>query len=179
MSTWDRCDPRRAPSSTAWATPEPEVRLLGGPPASDSRVSPGGPVPGRTCARRRGDGAGHAVPGSPGPTVRDACGCTRGSAAPGGDVPGTDEVSVAPVPAVRAGEPASPRPGDGPVALRAGRGRPPLVHEHDPDPGQLRLVRKAPQQVGAPPVAQRQVLAPAAVSCRDAPGVPTTTVPTS
>src|SRR5438034_5258970 len=26
--------------------------------------------------------------GSPGPTVRDACGCTRGSAAPGGDVPG-------------------------------------------------------------------------------------------
>jgi len=62
MSTWDGCDPRRVPPSTAWATQEPEVRLLGGPPASDSRVSPGGPVPGRTCARRRGDGAGHAVP---------------------------------------------------------------------------------------------------------------------
>jgi hypothetical protein len=39
------------------------MRLLDGPRASDSRVSPGGPVAGRTCARRRGDGAGHAVPG--------------------------------------------------------------------------------------------------------------------
>src|SRR5947208_8833562 len=64
---------------------------------------------------------------SPGPTVRDACGRTRGSAAPGGDVPGTDEISVAPVPAVRAVKPASPRLGDGPVALRAGRRRSPLV----------------------------------------------------
>src|SRR5947208_17180737 len=87
--------------------------------------------------------------GSPGPTVRDACCCTRGSAAPGGDVPGTDEVAVAPVPAVRAGEQASPRPGDGPVALRAGGGRPPLVHEHDLDPHQLGLVRTATEQEGA------------------------------
>src|SRR6267143_5568932 len=58
--------------------------------------------------------------GSPGPTVRDACGCTRGSAAPGGDVAGTDEVSVAPVPAVRAAKTASPRLGDTLIALRAG-----------------------------------------------------------
>src|SRR2546427_3029215 len=105
---------------------------------------------------------------SPGPTVRDACWGTRGSAASGGDVPGTDEVAVAPMPAVRAGEPASPRLGDGPVALRAGGRRPPLVHEHDLDPRQLALVRQAPQQVGAPPVAQRQVLATPTVSCRDA-----------
>src|SRR5256714_13194954 len=88
---------------------------------------------------------------SPGPTVRDACWGTGGSAASGGDVPGTDEVSVAPVPAVRAEEPASPRLWDGPVAFRAGGGRPPLVHEHDLDPHQLRLVRQAPQQMGAPP----------------------------
>src|SRR5438034_11157272 len=64
---------------------------------------------------------------SPGPTVRDACARTRQSAAPGGDVAGTDEVPVAPVPAVRSGEQASPRLGDCPVALRAGRRRPPLV----------------------------------------------------
>src|SRR5438445_7949645 len=109
---------------------------------------------------------------SPGPTVRDACGCTRGSAACGSDVSGTDEVAVAPVPAVRAGEPASPRLGDGPVALRAGGGRPLLVHEHDLDPHQLRLVRQAPQQMGAPPIAQRQVLATPAVSGGDALGIP-------
>src|SRR5260370_25261269 len=80
---------------------------------------------------------------SAGPTVRDACWGTRGSAAFGGDVPGTDEVSVAPVPAVRAGEQTSPRLGDTLIALRAGGGRPPLVHEHDADPGQLGLVRQA------------------------------------
>src|SRR5205085_9482819 len=91
---------------------------------------------------------------SPGPTVRDACGCTRGSAAPGGDVPGTDEVAVAPMP-----------------ALRAGGGRPPLVHEHNLDARQLRLVRQAGKEVGAPPVAKRQVLAPAAVSGGDALGI--------
>jgi hypothetical protein len=44
-------------------SPEPETRLLDASPASDSRVPPGGPVPGRTCAHRRADGAGHAVLG--------------------------------------------------------------------------------------------------------------------
>ncbi len=108
---------------------------------------------------------------SPGPTVRDACGCTRGSAAPGGDVSGTDEVPVAPLPAVRAGEGASPRLGDTLVAFRAGGRRPPLVHEHDLDPRQLRLVRQAGEQMRAPPVAKRQVVAPPAVPAGDAPGV--------
>src|SRR5260370_33083816 len=105
---------------------------------------------------------------SPGPTVRDACWGTRGSAASGGDVPGTDEVSVAPMPAVRAGEPASSRLGDTLMALRAGGGRPPLVHEHNLDPRQPRLFRPAPQPVGAPPVAKRQGLAAPTVPCRDA-----------
>ena len=86
---------------------------------------------------------------SPGPTVRDACGRTRGSAAPIGDVPGTDEASVAPVPAVRAGEPASLRLWDGPVAFQAGGGRPPLVHEHHLDPRQLGLVGQAGKEMGA------------------------------
>src|SRR3989440_9917074 len=108
---------------------------------------------------------------SPGPTVRDACWGTRGPAASGGDVPGTDEVAVAPMPAVRAGEPPSPRPGDASVALRAGGRRPPLVHEHDLDARQLRLVRQAPQQVGAPPVAKRQVLTVPAIPGGDALGV--------
>jgi len=57
------------------------------------------------------------------------------------------------------------------MALRAGGGRPPLVHEHDLDPRKLGLVRQAPQQVGAPPVAERQVLAPAAVPGGDALGI--------
>jgi hypothetical protein len=48
-------------------SPKPEIRLLDNSPASDSRVSPGGPVPGRTGAGPRGDGAGHAVPGEPQP----------------------------------------------------------------------------------------------------------------
>src|SRR5260370_25411914 len=39
--------------------------------------------------------------GSPGPTLRDACGCMRGSAGPGGGVPGTDQVSVTPMPAAK------------------------------------------------------------------------------
>src|SRR3989440_3570283 len=108
---------------------------------------------------------------SPGPTVRDACWGTRGPAASGGDVPGTDEVAVAPMPAVRAGEPPSPRPGDASVALRAGGRRPPLVHQHDLDPRQLRLVRQASQQVGAPPVAKRQVLTVPAVPGGDALGI--------
>src|SRR6266478_4098232 len=83
---------------------------------------------------------------SPGPTVRDACGCTRGSAASGGDVPGTDEVAVAPVPAVRAAKTASPRLGDTLIALRAGGRRPPLVHEHDLDAREFRLGGQAPSR---------------------------------
>src|SRR5207302_10977947 len=106
-----------------------------------------------------------------GPTVRDACGCTRGSAAPGGDVPGTDQIPVSRVPAVRAAKTASLRLGDTLVALRACRRRPPLVHEHDLDARKLRLVRQAPQQVGAPPVAKRQVLMVPAIPGGDALGV--------
>jgi hypothetical protein len=75
------------------------------------------------------------------------------------------------MPTVRAGELASPRLGDDGVALRAGGRRPPLVHEDDLDACQLGLVRQAPQQVGAPPIAQRQVLATPAVPRRDALGV--------
>src|SRR5438874_11111303 len=80
---------------------------------------------------------------SPGPTVRDACGRTRGSAAPGGDVSGTDQIAVSRVPAVRAAEATSLRLGDRPVALRAGGRRPPLVHLNDGDAGQLGLVGQA------------------------------------
>src|SRR5882757_6652301 len=76
---------------------------------------------------------------SPSPTVRDACGRTRGPAAPGGDVSGTDEIPVAPMPALRAGKRASPGLGGRLVALRAGGRRPPLVHEDHGDPRQLGL----------------------------------------
>jgi hypothetical protein len=75
------------------------------------------------------------------------------------------------MPAVRAGEPASPRLGDALMALRAGGGRPPLVHEHHADPGKLRLVRQAGKEMGAPPVAQRQVLAVPACPGGDALGI--------
>src|ERR1700730_143317 len=105
---------------------------------------------------------------SPSPTVRDACGRTRGSAAPCGDVSGTDEIAVARVPAVRAGERASFWLRDNSVALRAGGRRPPLVHQHHLDPRQLRLVGKARQQMRAPPVAKPQVLSPSAVPGGDA-----------
>src|SRR5439155_3563294 len=137
MSTWDRCDPRRVPSSTAWTTPEAGGPAPGRPPCER--------LPGPPRAARCRAGPAHVEEvtapvtpcrGSPGPTVRDACGRTRGSAASGGDVSGTDQVSVAPMPAVRAAEETSPRLEDRTVALRACGGRPPLVHEHDLDAGQ-------------------------------------------
>src|SRR5438105_6119620 len=108
---------------------------------------------------------------SPGPTVRDACGRTRGSAAPGGDVSGTDQIALAHMPAVRAGKATPLRLGDGLVARGAGGRGPPLVHEHHLDPCQLGFVSQAGEQVGAPPGAERKVLVPSAVSCGDAPGI--------
>src|SRR5437588_6880704 len=44
MSARGRCDPRRVPSSTAWTIPTAGDPAPGRPPASDSRVAPGGPV---------------------------------------------------------------------------------------------------------------------------------------
>jgi len=138
VSTWGLCDPRGVPSLTAWATPAATEVAPGRPPCER--------LPGPPRAARCRAGPAHVEEvtapvtpcwGSPSPTVRDACGCMRGSAAPGGDVPGTDEVSVAPVPAVRAAKQASPRLGDTRVALRAGGRRPPLVHEHNLDARQL------------------------------------------
>src|SRR5438309_5445988 len=108
---------------------------------------------------------------SPHPAVLDPWAPTDHPAAGGGDVGGTDEVPVAAEPAERTAKDPPPRPGDPPAATQAGRGGPPLVDLHHNDARHLRLVLESPDEMGAPPVAKPQVLAPARVPVADPPGV--------
>src|SRR5712671_4489735 len=115
---------------------------------------------------------------SPHPTVLDPWAPTDHPAARGGDVGGPDEISVAAEAAGGTAEGLPPWLGDPPLAEGTGRGGPPLVHLDHCDARHLRLVLQGPDQMGAPPVAQTEVLAPAHVAVADPLGSPTTRVPT-
>src|SRR5438309_2728767 len=108
----------------------------------------------------------------PRPTVLDPWAPTDHPAATSGDVGGPDEIPVAAEPAGDTAEGPAPGLGDPPTAAQAGRGGPPLVHLHHLDARHLRLVLQCPDQMGAPPVAKPQVLAPAHVAVADPLGVP-------
>src|SRR3984893_16192822 len=109
---------------------------------------------------------------SPHPTVLDPWVATDHPAAGSGDVGGTDEVPVSAEGAERTAEGSPPGLGDPAPADRAGRGGPPLVRLDHLDARHLRLVLEGADEMGAPPVAQPQVLAPAGVPVADAFGVP-------
>src|SRR3984893_10224822 len=108
---------------------------------------------------------------SPHPTVLDPWVATDHPAAGSGDVGGTDEVPVSAEGAERTAEGPPPGLGDPAPADRAGRGGPPLVHLDHLDARHLRLVLEGADEMGAPPVAQPKVLAPAGVPVADALGV--------
>src|SRR5437660_5249920 len=107
----------------------------------------------------------------PHPAVLDPWTPTDHPAAGGGDVGGPDEIPVAAEPAERTAEDPPPRLGDPPAATQAGRGAPPLVDLDHRHARHLRLVLESPHQMGAPPVAKPQVLAPAGVAVADPLGV--------
>src|SRR5207302_6819470 len=108
----------------------------------------------------------------PRPTVLDPWAPTDHPAARGGDVRGPDEIPVAAEPAGRTAKDPPPRLGDPLPAGQAGRGGPPLVHLDHLDARHGRLVLQGSDQMGAPPVAEAQVLAPAGVTVADPLGVP-------
>src|SRR6266481_111881 len=108
----------------------------------------------------------------PHPTVLDPWAPTDHPAARGGDVGGPDEIPVAAEPAGRTAKDPPPRLGDPPPAAQAGRGGPPLVDLHHLDARHGRLVLQGSDQMGAPPPAKPQVLAPAHVPLADPLGVP-------
>src|SRR5437870_2989004 len=107
----------------------------------------------------------------PHPTVLDPWAPTDHPAAGGGDVGGPDEIPVAAESTVRTSKASSPGLGDLLPAAQAGRGGPPLVHLHHLDARQLRLVLQGSDEMGAPPVAQSEVLAPSRISPADPLGV--------
>src|SRR5947209_9078953 len=108
----------------------------------------------------------------PRPTVLDPWTPTDHPAATSGDVGGTDEIPVAAEPAEPTAEGPPPGLGDPPAAGQAGRGGPPLVDLDHLDARHGRLVLQGSDQMGAPPVAKPQVLAPAHVPVADPLGVP-------
>src|SRR5713226_7119087 len=108
----------------------------------------------------------------PHPTALDPWAPTDLSAAGSGDVGGPDEIPVAAEAAGRTAEDPPPGLGDPPTAGQAGRGGPPLVDLHHLDARHGRLVLQGSDQMGAPPVAKAQVLAPAHVALADPLGVP-------
>ena len=114
---------------------------------------------------------------SPHPTVLDPWVPTDHPAARGGDVGGPDDVTVAAETAERTAKAPPPRLGDPLATERAGRGGPPLVDLNHMNARQLGLVVQRPDEMGAPPVAKAQVLAPAGVLPADALGSPTRKVP--
>src|SRR5437773_1774320 len=97
----------------------------------------------------------------PHPTVLDPWAPTDHPAARSGDVGGPDEIPVAAEPAGGTAEGPPPGLGDPAAAAQAGRGGPPLVHLHHLHARHLRLVLQGADQMGPPPVAKPQVLAPA------------------
>src|SRR5437868_5459103 len=108
---------------------------------------------------------------SPRPTVLDPWVPTDHPAAGGGDVGGPDDVAVAAETAERTGKGPPPRLGDPLAAQQAGGRSPPLVDLHHTNARQLGLVLQRPDEMGAPPVAKPQVLAPSHVAVADALGV--------
>src|SRR5207302_3841134 len=108
----------------------------------------------------------------PRPTVLDPWAPTDHPAATSGDVGGPDEIPVAAEPAGDTAEGPAPGLGDPPTAAQAGRGGPPLVHLVHLDARHGRLVLQGCDQMGAPPPAKAQVLAPARVPVADPLGVP-------
>ena len=109
-----------------------------------------------------------------GPTVLDERWepSARGSAAGlGGDVAGTNQITVPLEAAVPTAEPAALGLGNALPADRAGGGGVTLVHQPHHDACQLGLVPQGLQQVGAAPLPQAEVLHPTGVPAGNALGI--------
>src|SRR5207302_7146301 len=105
-------------------------------------------------------------------TVLDEHGGARVPAASGGDVACPHDVAMAQVAAVGAAKATASGLGDPPGALGAGGRAAPLIHAHHLDARGAGLVGEGAHEVGAPPLAQAQVVGGSRVLLTDARRVP-------